>query len=27
MPSYATKLNKKEIDDVVSYLSTLRGIQ
>ena len=27
MPSYATKLSKKEIDDVVSYLSTLRGIQ
>jgi putative heme-binding domain-containing protein len=27
MPSYAAKLSKKEIDDVVSYLSTLRGIQ
>ncbi|HJZ97878.1 MAG TPA: c-type cytochrome [Candidatus Solibacter sp.] len=27
MPSYAGKLSKKEIDDVVAYLSTLRGIQ
>jgi putative heme-binding domain-containing protein len=27
MPSFAAKLSKKEIDDVVSYLSTLRGIQ
>jgi len=25
MPSYAAKLSKKEIEDVVSYLSTLRG--
>jgi putative heme-binding domain-containing protein len=25
MPSYANTLNKKEIDDVVAYLSTLRG--
>jgi putative heme-binding domain-containing protein len=27
MPSYAAKLSKKEINDVVSYLSTLRGNQ
>ena len=27
MPSYSTKLRKEEIDDVVSYLSTLRGVQ
>jgi putative heme-binding domain-containing protein len=27
MPSYAAKLSKKEIDDVISYLSTLRGLQ
>ena len=27
MPSYAGRLSKKEIDDVVSYLSTLRGAQ
>jgi putative heme-binding domain-containing protein len=27
MPSFAAKLSKKEIDDVVSYLSTLRGVQ
>jgi putative heme-binding domain-containing protein len=27
MPSYAGKLSKKELDDVVSYLSTLRGTQ
>jgi putative heme-binding domain-containing protein len=27
MPAYGTKLSKKEIDDVVSYLSSLRGMQ
>jgi putative heme-binding domain-containing protein len=27
MPPYGTVLNKKEIDDVVSYLSSLRGVQ
>jgi len=27
MPSYAARLTKKEIDDVVSYLSSLRGAQ
>ena len=27
MPAYGAKLSRKEIDDVVSYLSTLRGAQ
>ena len=27
MPAYGTVLSKKEIDDVVSYLSSLRGVQ
>ena len=27
MPPYGTVLSKKEIDDVVSYLSSLRGVQ
>jgi putative heme-binding domain-containing protein len=27
MPAYGARLAKKEIDDVVSYLSTLRGVQ
>jgi putative heme iron utilization protein len=27
MPAYGTALSKKEIDDVVSYLSSLRGVQ
>jgi putative heme iron utilization protein len=27
MRPYGTLLNKKEIDDVVSYLSSLRGVQ
>jgi hypothetical protein len=27
MPSYAAKLSQKEINDVVSYLSTLRSNQ
>ena len=27
MPAFGAKLSKKEIDDVVSYLSTLRGVQ
>jgi len=27
MPAYGAKLSRKEIDDVVSYLSTLRGMQ
>jgi quinoprotein glucose dehydrogenase len=27
MPAYGVRLSKKEIDDVVSYLSSLRGVQ
>lgn len=27
MPAYGSKLSRKEIDDVVSYLSSLRGVQ
>ena len=27
MPAYGSRLSKKEIDDVVSYLSSLRGMQ
>ena len=27
MPAYGSALSKKEIDDVVSYLSSLRGVQ
>ena len=27
MPSFAAKLSRMEIDDVVAYLSTLRGEQ
>jgi putative heme-binding domain-containing protein len=27
MPAYGARLTKKEIEDVVSYLSTLRGVQ
>jgi putative heme-binding domain-containing protein len=27
MPPYGSKLSKKEIDDVVSFLSSLRGVQ
>jgi mono/diheme cytochrome c family protein len=27
MPAYGSKLSRKEIDDVVSYLSSLRGMQ
>jgi hypothetical protein len=27
MPAYGTVLSKKEVDDVVSYLSSLRGVQ
>jgi len=27
MPAYGSKLSKKEIDDVISYLSSLRGEQ
>ena len=27
MPSYGSILSKKEIEDVISYLSSLRGLQ